>query len=68
MLLLFEGSMAFRLKVTSLWGPRVSHVLPIMPPEKPVGWMESAFEHMLHKSTIKGYGSDSNYGKPTGKD
>lgn len=34
--------------------------------EKPVGRMESILEPILHKSTISGYGSDSNYGKHAG--
>ncbi len=29
--------------------------------------MESILEPTLHKSTISGYGSDSNYGKHVGK-
>lgn len=34
---------------------------------KPVSRMESVFEPTLHKCTISGYGSDSNYGKHVGK-
>ena len=35
---------------------------------KAAGWTQSVFEPTLHKSTISGYGSDSNYGKHVGKD
>lgn len=53
----------------------ITHMLTIMRQfpkrrgvgREPVGGTESVFELALHKSTISGYGSDSNNGKHVGK-